>query len=132
MVVHEKHLPEIINISMALQYWQDVIDRAQKLPLVYGMWAEGEGEQEKTCYAHEILMMTPQEFHGLLVAGVIAHAKQKVAELRAALERKGVMTDRMPVALAPPAEVLKITDQTKAAPTVAEPVPTRKKRKGRR
>ena len=39
MVVHEKNLPEILNVSTALQYWQDVIDRVQKLPLVRGAWS---------------------------------------------------------------------------------------------
>lgn len=130
MVVHEKNLPEILNVSTALQYWQDVIDRVQKLPLVHGMWTEGEGEGAKTHFANEALMMTPQEFHGLMVAGVIAHATGQIADLRVKLSRLGVSTDPAPIALTPPANVFKLTDQTKPGAAVP-PVPVRKKRSRR-
>ena len=132
MVVHEKNLPEIINTSTAVQYWHDVIDRVQKLPLVHGMWAERQGEEEKTCFAHEALMMTPQEFHGLMVAGVIAHATHQIADLRVKLNRLGVRTDDPPIALTPPPDVFKLTDQTARMVTDAvPPIPVRKKRSRR-
>lgn len=131
MVVHEKNLPEIINVSTALQYWQDVIARVQTLPLVHGMWTEGEGEGAKTCFANEALMMTPQEFHGLMVAGVITHATKQIADLRVKLNRMGVSTDNLPVALTPPADVLKLTDQTVPGASAVPPVPVRKKRSRR-
>lgn len=134
MVIHEKNLPQIIELSSQINYWEQLAARARALPLTHAMWLEGEGETAVTNWAHEALNLDAQAFHDLMVNGVNAYTAAKIRPLREQLRRMGIMTDDAPVAVDPPPQPLAITDQSKKVedlkPGKGNPsIPTRRKRR---
>ena len=114
---------------------------ARRIPLTFTGWQEGEG----TAFAHEALQMTAEKLHEIVVAGIIADAEKRIADLREELERLGVTTEDVPPAIAPvqprfmviseEADVLEpapLPVLPKRQPVKARPIAARKKVNGSR